>query len=121
VRELRRREITANEAQGWGASDATFADAQALFDEGHLLLCEMLTMLDKGLVGDVDALRATYNLARSAVATTPPNADAQALFDARGLAVEIGRRLDRLQRREHSHAEDVALLASAPALAQGAA
>lgn len=121
VRELRRREITANEVQGWAASEPTFPDAQALFDEGHLLLCEMLTMLDKGQVGDVDALRATYNLARSAVATTPPNADAQALVDARGLAVEIGRRLDRLQRREHSYADDVALLAGAPALAQGAA
>ena len=121
VRELRRREIVANEVQRWAASDDTFADARELFDEGHLQLCEMLTMLNKGLVGDVDALRATYNLARSAVATTPPNADAQALVDARGLAVEIGRRLDRLQRREHSHAEDVALLASAPTLSQGAA
>ncbi len=121
MRELRRREVVANEAQGWGASDAAFADAQELFDEGHLQLCEMLTTLDQGRVGDLDALRSTYNLAREAVATTPSNADAQALIDARGLAVEIGRRLDRLQRREHQHAEDVALLASAPALARGAA
>lgn len=111
VCELRRREAVALQAKHWN-SGRDFEDARALFDEGHFRLCEMLVKLDSGRVGDLGALRETYELARASVAMTPKGVDAQDLIDARGIAVEVGRRLDRLQAREHRHAEDVALLAS---------
>jgi hypothetical protein len=121
ARELRRRQARAEEMKRWDVADGASADAKAIFEDGHDRLCEMLMNLDGGARPDVAALRPAYNLARAAVATTPPNVDARELANARGIAVEVGRRLDRLQGREHEHAEDVALLASVPVLARGAA